>query len=55
MKAAQFDRKTITISSNDKMNIFKASGSTIKFDGFKLSKIDDEDEEKFYPKLKKVK
>ncbi len=54
MKAAQFDRKTITISSNDDMNIFKASGSTIKFDGFlKLSKIDDEDEEKILPEVEK--
>ena len=46
MKSAQFDRKTITISSNDEKNIFKVSGSTIKFDGYlKLSKIDDEEEE----------
>jgi len=53
MMPAQFDRKTITISSNDESNIFKASGSTIKFDGYlKLSKIDDE-EEKILPDVEK--
>jgi len=45
MMAAKFDRKTITIVSDDNLNQFKCSGSTIKFDGFlKLSKLDDEDE-----------
>ncbi len=45
MEAAKFDRKTITIVSNDNMTQFKCSGSTIKFDGFlKLTRIDDEDE-----------
>jgi Topoisomerase IA len=54
MKSAQFDRKTITISSNDEKNIFKVSGSTIKFDGYlKLSKIDDEEEEKILPDVEK--
>ena len=45
MEAAKFDRKTITIASDDNLNQFKCSGSTIKFDGFlKLTRIDDEDE-----------
>ncbi len=45
MEAAKFDRKTITILSDNKLNQFKCSGSTIKFDGFlKLTRIDDEDE-----------
>ena len=45
MEAAKFDRKTITIESDNNLNQFKCSGSTIKFDGFlKLSRIDDEDE-----------
>ncbi len=45
MVSAKFDRKTITIVSDDNLNQFKCSGSTIKFDGFlKLTKIDDEDE-----------
>ncbi len=46
MESAQFDRKTITISSLDGNNIFKASGSVIKFDGYlKLSKIEDDNED----------
>ena len=46
MESAKFDRKTIIISSMDGKNIFKASGSVIKFDGYlKLSKIEDENEE----------
>ncbi len=45
MESAKFDRKTITIVSDDNLNQFKCSGSTIKFDGFlKLTRIDDEDE-----------
>ena len=45
MEAAKFDRKTITIISEDNLNQFKCSGSTIKFDGFlKLTRIEDEDE-----------
>ena len=45
MEAAKFDRKTITIVSDDNLNQFKCSGSTIKFDGFlKLTRIEDEDE-----------
>ena len=54
MKPAQFDRKTITISSSDEKNIFKASGSTVKFDGYlKLSKNEEDDEEKILPDVEK--
>ena len=54
MEAAKFDRKTITISSDDGKNICKASGSVIKFDGYlKLVKIDEgNDEEKILPDVK---
>ena len=55
MEPAKFDRKTITIISEDNLNQFKCSGSTIKFDGFlKLTRIDDEDE-KILPDVKKEK
>ncbi len=54
MESAKFDRKTITITSNDNKNIFKASGSTIKFDGFlKLTKIEDGEEENILPEVEK--
>ena len=56
MQSAKFDRKTITINSDDDKNIFKASGSTLKFDGFlKLYKIDenDDDNENTLPDVKK--
>jgi len=48
MKPAQFDRNTITITSDDNGTICKASGSVIKFDGFlkvmkDTKKDDDED------------
>ncbi len=53
MEAAKFDRKTITIDSDNKLNQFKCSGSTIKFDGFlKLTRIEDEDE-KILPDVSK--
>ena len=53
MEAAKFDRKTITIISDDNLNQFKCSGSIIKFDGFlKLTRIDDEDE-KILPNVDK--
>ena len=53
MEAAKFDRKTITIVSEDSLNQFKCSGSTIKFDGFlKLTRIED-DEEKILPNVDK--
>ncbi|SVE13122.1 uncharacterized protein METZ01_LOCUS465976, partial [marine metagenome] len=55
MEPAKFDRKTIIIESKDKNNIFKASGSVIKFDGFlKLYKIDDESNDiKILPEVEK--
>ena len=53
METAKFDRKTITIVSDDNLNQFKCSGSTIKFDGFlKLTRIDVEDE-KILPDVNK--
>ena len=53
MEAAKFDRKTITIISENNLNQFKCSGSTIKFDGFlKVARIDKEDE-KILPEVKK--
>ncbi len=55
MQPAKFDRKTISIESEDSKNIFRSSGSVIKFDGFlKLYKIeDDENDEKILPEVKK--
>ena len=55
MESAKFDRKTISIQSEDGNNIFKASGSVIKFDGYlKLIKIDDNsDDEKILPDVKR--
>ena len=55
MESAKFDRKTIIIESKNKSNIFKASGSVVKFDGFlKLYKIENDDEdEKILPDVSK--
>ena len=55
MESAKFDRKTITITSKDKENIFKASGSVLKFDGYlKLTNVEDENEnEKILPDVEK--
>jgi len=55
MESAKFDRKTITISSKDKENIFKASGSVLKFDGYlKLTSVEGENEnEKILPDVEK--
>jgi DNA topoisomerase-1 len=54
MEPAKFDRKTITIISDNNFNHFKCSGSTIKFDGFlKLSKIGEDEDEKILPDVKK--
>ena len=55
MESAKFDRKTITITSKDTKNIFKASGSVLKFDGYlKLTNIEDENEnEKILPDVEK--
>ena len=55
MQSAQFDRKTITISSPDGKNIFKANGSVIKFDGYlKILNIDDDNNDtKILPNVNK--
>ena len=55
MESAKFDRKTITITSEDNKNICKASGSTLKFDGFlKVSRIDEnKDDENILPEVGK--
>jgi len=54
METAKFDRKTITINSDNGLNQFKCSGSTIKFDGFlKLSRIDENEDEKILPDVNK--
>jgi len=54
MESAKFDRKTITIISDDNLNQFKCSGSTIKFDGFlKLTRIDENEDEKILPDVNK--
>ena len=55
MESAKFDRKTITITSKDTENIFKASGSVLKFEGYlKLTNVEDENEnEKILPDVEK--
>ena len=54
MEAAKFDRKTITIVSDDSLNQFKCSGSTIKFDGFlKLTRFNENEDEKILPDVNK--
>ena len=55
MESAKFDRKTISIQSEDSKNILRSSGSVVKFDGFlKLYKIDDEhNDEKILPAVNK--
>ncbi len=55
MESAKFDRKTITITSKDTENIFKASGSVLKFDGYlKLTSVEGESEnEKILPDVEK--
>ena len=46
MNSAEFDRKSITIESEDNKISFKANGSTIKFDGFlKVYKFEEKDED----------
>ena len=46
MNPAEFDRKSITIESENKKINFKANGSTIKFDGFlKVYKFEEKDED----------
>ena len=55
MQTAKFDRKTILINSDDNKNILKASGSTLKFDGFlKVSRLDEnKDDENILPDVVK--
>ncbi|MFL2896316.1 MAG: type I DNA topoisomerase [Candidatus Pelagibacter sp.] len=54
MESAKFDRKTITITSDNNLNQFKCTGSTIKFDGFLKVVINDVDEnEKILPDVNK--
>ncbi len=55
MESAKFDRKTITIMSADNKNICRASGSTLKFDGFlKVSKLEEnKDDENILPEVDK--
>ena len=55
MESAKFDRKTITITSKDTENIFKANGSVLKFDGYlKLTSVENENEnEKILPDVEK--
>ena len=54
MQPAQFDRNTITITSDDKNTICKASGSVIKFDGFiKVFKDQKKDNEDILPQMSK--
>ena len=48
MQSAQFDRNTITITSDDQGTVCKASGSVIKFDGFlKLIKENKKDDDEY--------
>ena len=55
MKPAQFDRNTITITSDDNGTICKASGSVIKFDGFLrvMKDTKKDDDEDILPKMNK--
>ena len=55
MKPAQFDRSTITITSDDNGTICKTSGSVIKFDGFlKVIKENKKNEDEYIlPEMKK--
>ena len=46
MKPAEFNRNSITISSNDEKINFRANGSTVKFDGFlKAYEVSETDED----------
>jgi DNA topoisomerase-1 len=55
MQSAQFDRNTITITSENKETVFKTNGSVIKFDGYlKIYKDPKkEDGESILPKMSK--
>ena len=46
MNPAEFDRKSITIESENKKINFKANGSTVKFEGYlKVYKFEEKDED----------
>ena len=52
MESAKFDRKTIIIQSDDQKDVFRSSGSIIKFDGFlKVQNNDDDDKENIIPNV----
>ncbi len=55
MSSAKFDRNTITIETNDKDTVCKASGSVLKFDGFlKVYKnLNTDDNDEILPEVKK--
>ncbi len=55
MASAKFDRNTITIETDDKKTICKASGSVLKFDGFlKVYKnLNSDDDDEILPEVKK--
>ncbi len=55
MVSAKFDRNTITIETDDKNTICKASGSVLKFDGFlKVYKnLNSDDDGEILPEVKK--
>tara|TARA_B100000508_G_scaffold59728_1_gene46432 strand:- start:328 stop:2874 length:2547 start_codon:yes stop_codon:yes gene_type:complete len=56
MEPAKFDRKTITIASEDNLDQFKCSGSTLKFDGFlKVIKQSENEDETILPNVKEEK
>ena len=56
MEPAKFDRKTITIASEDNLDQFKCSGSTLKFDGFlKVVKQRDNEDDSILPNVKEEK
>ena len=52
MESAKFDRKTIIIQSDDQKDVFRSSGSIIKFDGFlKVQNNDEDDKENIIPNV----
>ena len=56
MEPAKFDRKTITIASEDNLDQFKCSGSTLKFDGFLRDiKQNENEDETILPNVKEEK
>ncbi|MDC3175258.1 type I DNA topoisomerase, partial [Candidatus Pelagibacter sp.] len=55
MSSAKYDRNTITIETDDKDTVCKASGSVLKFDGFlKVYKnLNTDDDDEILPEVKK--